>query len=419
MYLWEVDIKNIYGIEHFKIQFKPGQEAGWHVLIGENGSGKTSILYCMACALLVERMKPALTGQPRLIRNGQNHGSIAINVPTNSDKIDVQNHFLKFEMNFSRTNPANGTGQDANELKVDDKKNVSQIVDRIFAVAYSTYRDFRGGNDEFFQGRMRNFRNLFLKPQGFEHLSQWFKDRIVEIHGTDDDEAKQSDKLLEAIFGMVNHSKILPGGFTMLPEITVDGPMVADASGFKAPASDISEGVRSVLGLTLDILVSMVNFYTAKRFLEAYIPESGSINLPGIFLIDEIDAHLHPSWQTEIGTQLMRIFPKVQFIVTTHSPLICRAADRGSIWKLPALGTGQVEEVTGIEKDRLVFGNVLDAFGTELFGSEPVKFRKNDEKRSRLGKLKMRSALGVITEEERAEKLKLEMTLATDDTPAI
>ena len=41
---------------------------------------------------------------------------------------------------------------------------------------------------------------------------------------------------------------------------------------------------------------------------------------PGVVLIDEIDMHLHPMWQKKIMSDLTKIFPNVQFVVTTHSP---------------------------------------------------------------------------------------------------
>ena len=48
----------------------------------------------------------------------------------------------------------------------------------------------------------------------------------------------------------------------------------------------------------------------------------------GVAPIDEIDAHLHPAWQREIGFWLKQCFPKGQFIVTSHNPMICQAADQ-------------------------------------------------------------------------------------------
>ena len=51
----------------------------------------------------------------------------------------------------------------------------------------------------------------------------------------------------------------------------------------------------------------------------------------GTVLIDEIDAHLHPSWQATILGALRSIFPKLQFIVTTHSPNVLMSANSGEV----------------------------------------------------------------------------------------
>jgi predicted ATP-binding protein involved in virulence len=51
----------------------------------------------------------------------------------------------------------------------------------------------------------------------------------------------------------------------------------------------------------------------------------------GIVLIDEIDLHLHPTWQKRILKDLMNIFPKVQFIVSTHAPEVINSAKSDSI----------------------------------------------------------------------------------------
>jgi len=59
------------------------------------------------------------------------------------------------------------------------------------------------------------------------------------------------------------------------------------------------------------------------------------VDRPGVVLIDEIDVHLHPEWQRAIGVWLQEHFPRIQFIVTTHSPLVCPAANHGRIYHLP------------------------------------------------------------------------------------
>jgi predicted ATP-binding protein involved in virulence len=49
--------------------------------------------------------------------------------------------------------------------------------------------------------------------------------------------------------------------------------------------------------------------------------------IPGVVLIDELDAHAHPAWQREVGHWLRHKFPKLQFIIATHSPFLAQVAD--------------------------------------------------------------------------------------------
>ena len=127
--------------------------------------------------------------------------------------------------------------------------------------------------------------------------------------------------------------------------------------------------------------------------------------------IDEIDAHLHPAWQQRIGDWFVEHFPETQFFVTTHSPIICRAARRGSVWLLPVPGTDeQPRRIKGHELNRLIDGNILDAYGTELFGEEVTRSEHSKgklEKLARLNRKRLRTPLSP------AEQRELEQLRAT------
>lgn len=64
----------------------------------------------------------------------------------------------------------------------------------------------------------------------------------------------------------------------------------------------------------------------------AYIPDA-----TGTVIIDELDVHLHPEWQLTIRKSLATIFPKLQFIITTHSPHLITSAEAGELIVLPEL----------------------------------------------------------------------------------
>jgi predicted ATP-binding protein involved in virulence len=86
----------------------------------------------------------------------------------------------------------------------------------------------------------------------------------------------------------------------------------------------LSEGVRNMVAMIADIAwrAAVLN------------PQHGSqANLltEGVVLIDEIDLHLHPAWQRRVVGDLVRTFPRIQFIVTTHSPQIVASVRRDQV----------------------------------------------------------------------------------------
>ncbi len=78
--------------------------------------------------------------------------------------------------------------------------------------------------------------------------------------------------------------------------------------------SQLSSGERMIFTLVADI--------STKLAIANPSSQNPSKEGQGIVLIDEIDLHLHPKWQRKIVTKLIEIFPNVQFIITTHSPLV-------------------------------------------------------------------------------------------------
>jgi hypothetical protein len=69
----------------------------------------------------------------------------------------------------------------------------------------------------------------------------------------------------------------------------------------------------------------------ASRLIEWYPDSQTPLHEPGICLVDELDLHMHPSWQRKVIDDLSRIFPATQFIVTVHSPLVVQAAEDANL----------------------------------------------------------------------------------------
>ena len=95
------------------------------------------------------------------------------------------------------------------------------------------------------------------------------------------------------------------------------------------PLHYLSDGAKSILAVTSDIAYRMA--VLNPHLLGNVIEETD-----GVVLIDEIDMHLHPSWQQKVVESLHKTFPKVQFIVTTHSPTVLTNVPKENIRVLNA-----------------------------------------------------------------------------------
>lgn len=87
---------------------------------------------------------------------------------------------------------------------------------------------------------------------------------------------------------------------------------------------DLSDGFRSVISMVADLAYRMVR-------LNPQLGEQAVEETPGIVFIDEVDMHLHPLWQQTVLLDLQKAFPKVQFVVTTHSPQVLSSVPAASI----------------------------------------------------------------------------------------
>lgn len=90
------------------------------------------------------------------------------------------------------------------------------------------------------------------------------------------------------------------------------------------PFHELSDGFRNTMSMVADIAYRM-------SVLNSQLLDDVTKKTPGVVLVDEIDQHLHPRWQNNILKSLMNIFPKVQFIVTTHSPIVISSAMRSQL----------------------------------------------------------------------------------------
>ncbi|MQY31730.1 AAA family ATPase [Nocardia aurantia] len=125
----------------------------------------------------------------------------------------------------------------------------------------------------------------------------------------------------------------------------VDGLTLRHRDRGELPLSFLSSGIKIAAGLVID-LVSRI-----ARANPALGAEDLLAAVPGIVLIDEIDLHLHPTWQQRIIPLFAEVFPRVQFVVTTHSPQVLSTVEAGSIRVLDDTEVRTVQYSAGLRSD--------------------------------------------------------------------
>lgn len=170
------------------------------------------------------------------------------------------------------------------------------------------------------------------------------------------------------------------------------------------PLSDMSEGYRSALAMLIDIFRHMVDVYGAIDLVAQDGDGHFYINRPGVVVIDEVDSHLHPAWQREIGFWLKRHFPLVQFIVTTHSPLVCQAADQGRIFHLPQPGAGHEAFRLSLEDfNAVIAGKPDQILVSPAFGMPYTRSPQAVDANRRHSRLRSKQIAGKLTKSEEQE----------------
>ncbi|MCK6436643.1 AAA family ATPase [Rivihabitans pingtungensis] len=403
MYLRTLELKDFRGFASLRWEVAAGEEAGWHVLMGPNGAGKTSVLRGMAIGLLGAGNFAALHLDRRdFIHKNTENAEIALELSANSSwdtsapkTLIVRHHIALYPLN-------SWGGYD-----IDPEEE-----EGYFSAGFGPMRRFSGGNpdtEKLFQSHPRPARHLSLFGEdiALSEALEWLKTlRFQQLESPPD---SPEGILLDRVRDFVNQDGFLPYG-TQLGEVSSKGVSFIDGNGVTLPILELSDGYRAVLSLTFELIRQMAECYGAERLFSA---DKRQIVAPGVVLIDEVDAHLHPSWQRQIGPWLTRLFPQVQFIVTTHSPYVCQSATRGSVWVLPAPGEeGHLRRLEGDALHRALYGDVLHVLNSEAFGGQPGRSDEALAKLDRLTKLNRKHERGALSDAERQEREALLALLA-------
>jgi energy-coupling factor transporter ATP-binding protein EcfA2 len=426
MYISTVTIKNIRSLEEFSLKFNHGiPYAGWHVVIGDNGSGKSTLIKSIALALIGPTEIQALReswGDWLRDKNTCGEVSLSIELDKNFDMRTGKGSYPKNcrstgSLRFIKNDKELGANHNGTFIiessSVDFNFYIWGSGKGWFSASFGPFRRFTGGNKEweklfYSHPKLAPHLSAFNEDVALSESLAWLKDiHIKQL------ENKLPYNYLPHVIRFINDGGLLPHN-TTIDDVDSDDVYFTDGNASAITVNQLSDGYRSVLSMTFELIRLMVNVYGAEKVFSNIEKGEMNIPLPGVVLIDEIDAHLHPSWQKRIGSWFCTYFPQIQFIVTTHSPLICHAAETGSVWRLAAPGSQQTSgRVRGTELKRLIYGNILESYDTQLFGENVTRSQSSTEKLERLAKLNAKSIKGKITENEKKNLDELRTILPT------
>jgi len=274
-----IEIKNFKSINNLKIVFPKNEEDfSWLVFLGENGLGKSSILQAI-CLCLKPNLSSGDEEISKYIRKGCQKATIQIKEKDSDNIVKTiltrKDNQIEHQGDFYC--PLLGYGSVRllpNKFLVpEDKKN---------GVKYS---------------------NLFVPSTPISDIFGWLQKIFKNDRNLFDTVAYSLKQILPRRYEddlTIKHGKL---HFVKLDQ----------------PFSNLSDGYKSTISLALDIMYSLSDGNTDMD------------KLTGIVLIDELGNQLHPRWQMQVVQQFRKVFPKVNFIVSTHHPLCLRGLKKNEI----------------------------------------------------------------------------------------
>ena len=291
-----VVIRNIRGIEELDLDAAPPatERAPWLMLLGENGTGKSTILQSVALALMGDARRARLKIDPRdYVRTGAMSGSIEVYL---GDENPVRLDVTRTRFKSSEPDP------------------------KVLLLGYGATRLLpRAGMRE--RALTKDFarvENLFNPFAPLANATKW----LLSLPPA------QFDAVARALKGIL----MLDESASLAPNRRAKRVDV-EAHGDKEPLEHLSDGYQSVLAVAADMMSVMLSRWEAMEVAE------------GTVMIDELGAHLHPRWKMRIVSALRDVFPRVQFLASTHDPLCLRGLLDGEVTLLRRLPEGEIYRV--------------------------------------------------------------------------
>ncbi len=373
MYIEHLKLENFKNFGEISVAFQPGV----NLLVGTNGSGKTSILEAINVAVggffasQEQKMQRAIEfdeikitrreGQPFPVRElstaviakspsiGEWTRTISSKTKTNSDK------GLKAAADYG-----------AQFFKAFDT--AGDEIPAPLISYYSTQRLFKDSSQSAKQkfdpsaGRRNGYLQCLKEPAIKQVLNDWLG-KAVTLRATKQiKDIISSDLIVDNVDSAIRKTLIrfneLPDNFALKiyqnpffeNELFIQYDKEHDL-----PISYYSDGFRNLIFLIIDLV------WRASQLNPWMSLEQISTDVTGVVTIDEIDLHLHPKWQSKAIRLLQDLFPKVQFFITTHSPTVVANFENGTLYII-------ADDQICVPQEKY-FGRQIDAVLRDVLGA--------------------------------------------------
>lgn len=441
MYIKALQLENVRSFTdlNFDLERPDGSFAGWTVFVGGNSSGKSTILRSAALALIGPESGGRLMGSPiGWIYKGQSKASAVLGIKWDKEcdkfkkggggnlketfeagvrwvtekKADEVPYFRSVE----KRNAAGG------RIQTPERGPWSPNSYGWFSAGYGPMRRLTGSSSEAMRYSISKeaesrFVTLFREDAALSESEEWLRRMHARSLESSSDEIRQVLNGVQSLMG----DGLLPHGMR-ISRITVDHVFVKDSRDVELPMRDISDGCRSIYATILDLVHGLYEVYGVDGLFETDAQGRVVIARPGVVIIDEIEAHLHPSWQRDIPEWLKTHFPKIQFLVSTHSPLIAQAADPNGLFILPlqADDAQVARPATPAEYERIRWGNANKTILGVAFGLKTTRTKWASQQLRRWQELNAKHHEGIPlarAEDKEFKTLKKQLELALDGAP--
>jgi len=177
------------------------------------------------------------------------------------------------------------------------------------------------------QSRTQGYEDCLSSLSNFAQLQEWVKKTTQAIQQQRElpgYEKSNLDSRLKGIQRAVDTVMVEEGWNHFHYSFVFDELAMIHPDHGALPISLLSDGVRAMISLVADLALRCVR-------LNGFLGEKAPQYSPGIVLIDEVDLHLHPAWQQRVVQTLRAAFPKLQFIISSHSPQVLSTVERDNI----------------------------------------------------------------------------------------